>query len=147
MRKLQYILAVAALSVLAACGGENNHDSDNGSSETDVHQQAIELHEASSARAKQFRSELAEAFAAAQQAGGISQELIGLDLRLQDWSKTLVKLPGMECNHAPGEHHHHDHAAEAALAELSWEEILKLQEAINAELDTLFADLEAIKAK
>ena len=145
MKKLQYIFAVAALALFAACGGDHNQEQS--MSESEAQKQAIEIHEAASARAKEFRSDLAAAFKAAQDEGNISQELLGLDTRLQAWSKLLVKLPGMECNHAPGEHHHHDHAAEARLAEMKWVEILKIQESVSAELDSIVADLEALNAE
>ena len=144
MKKLHYIFAVAAFSILASCGGDHSHE--NSTSQSDVQVKAIEIHEASSARAKEFRSNLASMFSETAPTDSIYQQLVGLDLKLQEWSKTLVKLPGMECNHAPGEHHHHDHAAEAALEKLSWEELLKLQEAISAELDALFAELELLSS-
>ena len=67
-----------------------------------------------------------------------------LDARYVVWSKTLVKLPGTACNHEEGEHHHHDHAAEAKLEELSDEELLELQEAIQAELMMIINDFDVL---
>ena len=44
-------------------------------------------------------------------------------------------------------HHHHDHAAEAQLENLSDEELLELQEAIQAELMILINDLDALLSR
>ena len=43
-----------------------------------------------------------------------------------------------------GEHHHHDHAAEAKLEELSDDELLELQEAIQAELMIIINDFDVL---
>jgi hypothetical protein len=56
----------------------------------------------------------------------------------------MVKLPGMACNHEEGEHHVHDHAAEDKLAQLSAEDLLTLQEAIQDELKSLILDLDSL---
>ena len=58
-----------------------------------------------------------------------------------------MKLPGTACNHEEGEHHHHDHAAEAQLENLSDEELLELQEAIQAELMLLINDLDVLLSR
>ena len=48
------------------------------------------------------------------------------------------------CNHATGEEHVHDHAAEAALEKLSDAELLELQKAIREELDKLICDFNTV---
>lgn len=129
------------LMIFASCGDDSSQN------KVDAKQQAIEIHESCSAGAKEFRGRLAGAFSETTPQDTLFTQLVALDLRLQEWSKTLVKLPGMECNHAPGEHHHHDHAAEAALEKLSDEELLELQKAIRAELDALVSDFDALTSK
>lgn len=141
MKNIQYIFALAIFALLASCGDDHSHD------ESNAKQKAIEIHESCSEGAKVFRGKLAGVFSETQPTDTLFTQLVSLDLRLQEWSKTLVKLPGMECNHAAGEHHHHDHAAEAALEELSDEELLELQEAIRAKLDELISDFEVLTSK
>jgi hypothetical protein len=56
----------------------------------------------------------------------------------------MVKLPGTECNHEEGELHIHDHAAEEKLADLSGDDLLKLQNAIQDELRGMISDLDIL---
>ena len=108
---------------------------------------AIALHDDSGRLAKEFHVKLANQFAVTENTDSSFIKLAELDARYVDWSKTLVKLPGTACNHEEGEHHHHDHAAEAQLENLSDEELLELQEAIHLELMILINDLDVLLSR
>ena len=97
--------------------------------------------------AKEFHVKLTNQFAVTEITDSSFIKLADLDARYVVWSKTLVKLPGTACDHEEGEHHHHDHAAEAQLENLSDEELLELQEAIQAELMILINDLDALLSR
>ena len=105
---------------------------------------AIAIHDDSGRLAKEFHVRLANQFAVTENTDSLFNKLAELDARYVVWSKTLVKLPGTACNHEEGEHHHHDHAAEAKLEELSDEELLELQEAIQAELMMIINDFDVL---
>tara|TARA_B100000767_G_scaffold273795_1_gene304971 strand:+ start:4545 stop:4985 length:441 start_codon:yes stop_codon:yes gene_type:complete len=105
---------------------------------------AIAIHDDSGRLAKEFHVRLASQFAVTENTDSLFNKLAELDARYVVWSKTLVKLPGTACNHEEGEHHHHDHAAEAKLEELSDEELLELQEAIQAELMMIINDFDVL---
>ena len=95
-------------------------------------------------KGKEFHKKLANQFANTPQSDSTFMYLVELDARYVIWKKSLVKLPGTECNHAPGEEHVHDHAAESALEKLSDEELLDLQKAIRSELDQIICDFNAL---
>lgn len=70
------------------------------------------------------------------------------DVRFHDWSETVVEVPGAESDHAGHDHgshaghdHDHDHSHHAAISleGMSDDEILAIQEALLAELETLQA--------
>jgi len=77
-----------------------------------------------------------------------------IDVRFHDWSETVVEIPGQVCTHDHGHEghdhghdhgdhagHDHDHDHGATLPDgLSDEEILEIQQALLAALDSLKAD-------
>ena len=142
MKHFQNLFLVSIIILFASC---SESDSSHAHSVTEGFDkaQAIAIHEESSIMAKQFQHNVVEQFSSSP-SDSVFNLLAGIDARLFEWKKTLVKLPGTECNHAPGEEHHHDHAAEAALAELSDEQLHELQLAIRAELDKIICDFNKI---
>jgi hypothetical protein len=146
MKRFQNLFLVSIVLFLASCtGSENPHDHSN--EEGFDKAQAIAIHEESGIVARQFQHNLVEQFSVTPPSDSTFNLLAGIDARFFEWKKTLVKLPGTECNHAPGEEHHHDHAAEAALEELSDEQLHELQLAIRAELDIIICDFNKIVGK
>lgn len=137
------LCAVLFATAFTSCSDDHSHSHE---VSADKHA-AIDIHEQCKVDAAKFRSELAGVFKVTPQDDSTFLHLIALDVRLQEWSKTLVKLPGTACNHAEGEEHVHDHVAEAALAELSDAELHELQKEIRAELETLICDLKKLKGE
>lgn len=138
MRLLNTIfIAILALS-LGSCSSGHSHDVSSEKAE------AISIHDQCKVDSKEFHKKLANQFAHTPQTDSSFILLVDLDRRYVKWKKTLVKLPGTECNHAPGEEHVHDHAAEAALEKLSDAELLELQKAIREELDKLICDFNSV---
>ena len=131
-------ISVLCFVLLSSCSEEHSNEP----SEARVN--AIALHDDSGRLAKEFHVKLANQFAVTEITDSSFMKLAELDARYVIWRKTLVKLPGTACNHEEGEHHHHDHAAEAQLENLSDEELLELQEAIQAELMLLINDLDLL---
>lgn len=129
----------------SSCGdsshSDHNHDT---LSESNAKSLAISVHEESGKLAKEFHMRLATEFQNTPPTDSSFIKLISLDSRYVTWSKTMVKLPGTECNHEEGELHIHDHAAEEKLAELSSDDLLKLQNAIQEELKVLVSDLDIL---
>jgi hypothetical protein len=129
----------------SSCGDsshkEHHHDSQ---SDNNAKEMAISVHEESGLLAKQFHLRLATEFVNTPPTDSSFIKLVSLDSRYVTWSKTMVKLPGTECNHEEGELHIHDHAAEEKLAELSDDDLLKLQNAIQEELKLLISDLDIL---
>ena len=123
---------------LSSCGEEHSNEL------SDARFSAIAMHDDSGRLAKEFHVKLATQFSITEPTDSLFLKLVALDARYVFWSKTLIKIPGTACNHEEGEHHHHDHAAEAKLEELSDEELLELQEAIQAELMELINDLDIL---
>ena len=137
------LCAVLFATAFTSCSENHSHSHEVSADK----QAAIGIHEQCKVDAAKFRSELAGVFKVTAQDDSTFLHLIALDVRLQEWSKTLVKLPGTACNHAEGEEHVHDHVAEAALAELSDAELHELQKEIRAELATLICDLKKLKGE
>jgi hypothetical protein len=134
-------ISILGFLLLGACGEEQ-------SSEPSVARvSAIAIHEDSGRLAKEFHVRLASQFANTENTDTLFNKLVELDARYVVWSKTLVKLPGTACNHEEGEHHHHDHAAEAQLEKLSDEALLELQEAIQAELMMIINDFDVLVSR
>ena len=112
--------------------------------ENNAKSMAISVHEESGRLAKEFHVRLAREFVNTPTTDSSFIKLVSLDSRYVTWSKSMVKLPGTECNHEEGELHIHDHAAEEKLAELSDEDLLKLQNAIQEELKLLISDFDIL---
>ena len=136
-KTLSILVAIIAL-VFSSCSSDHSHDVSSEKSE------AISIHDQCKMDAKEFHKKLANEFANTSQSDSTFMHLVELDARYVIWKKSLVKLPGTECNHAPGEEHVHDHAAESALEKLSDEELLDLQKAIRSELDKIICDLNTL---
>lgn len=136
-KTLLILVAIIAL-VFYSCSSDHSHDVSSEKSE------AISINDQCKMDAKEFHKKLANQFAITPQSDSTFMHLVELDARYVIWKKSLVKLPGTECNHAPGEEHVHDHAAESALEKLSDEELLDLQKAIRSELDQIICDFNNI---
>lgn len=129
----------------SSCGDSSESKNNNDSlGENNAKSMAISVHEESGRLAKEFHVRLATEFAKTPPTDSSFIKLVSLDSRYVTWSKTMVKLPGTECNHEEGELHIHDHAAEEKLAELSDEDLLKLQNAIQEELKLLISDFDIL---
>jgi hypothetical protein len=145
-------LAVILVLSISACG-DGSHDSHDGHSDEDVTEMsddrlaAINIHDDTKRLGKEFHVKLANQFAITELTDSSFIHLADLDAQYVQWSKTLVKIPGTACDHAEGEEHIHDHAAEARLEKLSDAELLELQEAIQDELMNLMNTLDEIIAK
>jgi len=139
------LTAFLVIFSFSSCGdsshSDHNHDT---LSESNAKSLAISVHEESGKLAKEFHMRLATEFQNTPPTDSSFIKLISLDSRYVTWSKTMVKLPGTECNHEEGELHIHDHAAEEKLAELSSDDLLKLQNAIQEELKVLVSDLDIL---
>ena len=96
MRLLNTIfIAILALS-LGSCSSGHSHDVSSEKAE------AISIHDQCKVDSKQFHKKLANQFAHTPQTDSSFIRLVDLDRRYVKWKKTLVKLPGTECNHAQG---------------------------------------------
>jgi len=139
---LTVFLAICSFS---SCGDSSNSENNSDvRSESNAKSMAISVHEESGILAKQFHVRLATEFQNTPITDSSFIKLVSLDSRYVTWSKTMVKLPGTECNHEDGELHIHDHAAEEKLAELSDDDLLKLQNAIQEELKLLISDFDIL---
>ena len=129
----------------SSCGDSSESKTNNDAlGENNAKSMAISVHEESGRLAKEFHVRLAREFVNTPTTDSSFIKLVSLDSRYVTWSKTMVKLPGTECNHEEGELHIHDHAAEEKLAELSDEDLLKLQNAIQEELKLLISDFDIL---
>lgn len=135
--KLSIISAIIVL-IFSACSNDHSHDV------SDEKSEAVAIHEQCKIDSKEFRKNLAHQFAHTSQTDSTFTYLAELDARYVIWKKSLVKLPGMECNHADGEEHVHDHEAEALLEKLSDAELLETQKAIRKELRKMICDLNTL---
>ena len=129
----------------SSCGNSSESKTNNDAlGENNTKSMAISVHEESGRLAKEFHVRLAREFVNTPTTDSSFIKLVSLDSRYVTWSKSMVKLPGTECNHEEGELHIHDHAAEEKLAELSDEDLLKLQNAIQEELKLLISDFDIL---
>ncbi|HIG57889.1 MAG TPA: hypothetical protein EYQ21_00605 [Flavobacteriales bacterium] len=134
-----------AIFSFSSCGDSSKSENNNDAlGESNAKSMAISVHEESGRLAKEFHVRLATEFANTPTTDSSFIKLVSLDSRYVTWSKTMVKLPGTECNHEEGELHIHDHAAEEKLAELSDDDLLKLQNAIQEELKVLISDFDIL---
>jgi hypothetical protein len=139
---LTVFLAICSFS---SCGDSSNSENNSDvRSESNAKSMAISVHEESGRLAKEFHLRLHAEFLNTPTTDSSFIKLASLDSRYVTWSKTMVKLPGTECNHEEGELHIHDHAAEEKLAELSDDDLLKLQNAIQEELKLLISDFDIL---
>ena len=134
-----------AIFSFSSCGDSSKSDNNNDAlGESNAKSMAISVHEESGRLAKESHVRLATEFVNTPTTDSSFIKLVSLDSRYVTWSKTMVKLPGTECNHEEGELHIHDHAAEEKLAELSDDDLLKLQNAIQEELKLLISDFDIL---
>jgi hypothetical protein len=142
-----------AIFSFSSCGDSSKSKNNNDAlGESNAKSMAISVHDESGRLAKEFHVRLATEFGLLADINTPHTDssfikLASLDARYVTWSKTMVKLPGTECNHEEGELHIHDHAAEEKLAELSDDDLLKLQNAIQEELKVLISDFEILIEK
>ena len=76
-----------------------------------------------------------------------------IHVRFHDWSETVVEIPGQACTHDhdhdhdghdhDGHDHSHDHGAQLPDG-LSDEEVLEIQQALLAAIDSLKADFDRV---
>ena len=137
---LTLIISVLCFVFLSSCSEEHS------SEPSEARVNAIAMHDDSGRLAKEFKEKLSTQFeiARTESDSSLFSNLLALDDRYKPWIKSLVKIPGTACNHEDGEHHHHDHAAEALLEEYSDEELLELQEEIHNEIVELIEDLDVL---
>jgi hypothetical protein len=134
----------------SSCGDSSHCDQNHDAlDESNAKSLAISVHEESEKLAKEFHVRLATEFGLladinTPRTDSSFIKLVSLDARYLTWSKTMVKLPGTVCNHEEGELHIHDHAAEEKLAELSGDDLLQLQNAIQEELKVLISDFDSL---
>jgi hypothetical protein len=134
-----------AIFSFSSCGDSSKSENNNDAlGESNAKSMAISVHDESGRLAKEFHVRLATEFVNTPTTDSSFIKLVSLDSRYVTWSKTMVKLPGTECNHEEGELHIHDHAAEEKLAELSDDDLLKLQNAIQEELKVLISDFDIL---
>lgn len=155
------LLAVALL--MTACGGPQ--ESASMKEAKAIHEQLTrisgELHDAILEAMEPLEGQIDSAMVVgdtllAAELAKLEGKLDRIDVRFHDWSETVVEIPGQACTHDHsheghdhghdhGDHagHDHDHSHDhgATLPDgLSDEEILEIQQALLAALDSLKAD-------
>ena len=149
----------AAATLLIACGGPQ--ESASMKEAKAVHEQLTrisdELHDALFDAMAPLEGQIDSAMVAgdtlmAAQLAKLEGKLDRLHVRFHDWSETVVEIPGQACTHDHsheghdhGDHAGHDHSHDhgATLPEgLSDEEVLQIQQALLAALDSLKADFD-----
>ena len=159
------LLAVALL--ITACGGPQ--ESASMKEAKAIHEQLTrisgELHDAILEAMEPLEGQIDSAMVVgdtllAAELAKLEGKLDRIDVRFHDWSETVVEIPGQACNHDHGHeghdhgHDHGDHAGHdhdhshdhgATLPDgLSDEEILEIQQALLAALDSLKADFTRV---
>ena len=77
-------------------------------------------------------------------------QLNTVDLQFHDWAQTVVEVPGHvhdhgdHAGHDHGDHAGHDHGGAAGLEGMGDEEVLKIQQALKAQLDEIEAQLNGL---
>ena len=149
------LFAVATL--LVACGGPQ--ESASMKEAKAVHEQLTrisdELHDAIFDAMAPLEEQIDSAMVAgdtlmAAQLAKLEGQLDRIHVRFHDWSETVTEIPGQACTHDhshdhDGHDHGHDHSHDhgATLPDgLSDEEILEIQQALLAALDSLKADFD-----
>jgi hypothetical protein len=159
----QCILGLCAVALLASCGGPQ--ESASMTEAKAVHEQLTrisgELHDAILDAMEPLEGQIDSAMVAgdtllAAQLAKLEGKLDRIDVRFHDWSETVMEIPGQACTHDhsheghdhgdhAGHDHGHDHSHDhgATLPDgLSDEEILEIQQALLAALDSLRADFD-----
>jgi len=153
----QSILGLCAVALLASCRGPQESASIKEAKA--VHEQMTrisgELHDAIFDAMAPLEEQIDSAMVAgdtlmAAQLAKLEGKLDRIHVRFHDWSATVTEIPGQACNHDhshdhDGHDHGHDHSHDhgATLPDgLSDEEILEIQQALLAALDSLRADFD-----
>ena len=151
----------AAATLLIACGGPQ--ESASMKEAKAVHEQLTrisdELHDAMFDAMAPLEEQIDSAMVAgdtlmAAELAKLEGRLDRIHVRFHDWSETVVEIPGQACthdhSHDHGDHDGHDHGDHdhshdhgATLPEgLSDEEVLEIQQALLAAIDSLKADFD-----
>ena len=87
----------------SSCGNSSESKTNNDAlGENNAKSMAISVHEESGRLAKEFHVRLAKEFVNTPTTDSSFIKLVSLDSRYVTWSKSMVKLPGTECNHEEG---------------------------------------------
>ena len=147
----------AAAALMVACGGPQ--ESASLKEAKAVHEQLTrisdELHDAIFDAMVPLEGQIDSAMVAgdtlmAAQLAKLEGKLDRIHVRFHDWSETVTEIPGQACSHDHshdhdghdhGHNHSHDHGATLPDG-LSDEEILEIQQALLAALDSLKADFD-----
>ena len=160
-------VALLASTMLMACGGPQ--ESASMKEAKDVHEQLTrisgELHDAIFEAMAPLEGQIDSAMMAgdtllAAELAKLEGQLDRIHVRFHDWSETVVEIPGQACTHDhshddeghdhghdhgdhDGHDHSHDHGAQLPDG-LSDEEILEIQQALLAAIDSLKADFDRV---
>jgi hypothetical protein len=168
-------MAIALCCVAVGCG--EPAESESLKEARKLHDQLTrisgELHEAMQASLVRIEEEIEASMSAgdstlAIQLARLESQLGELDVRFHDWESTVVGIPGDACNHdhdhahdheghdhghdhdhahEGDDHEGHDHGNELSLEGMSDEEIREIQAALLAELQSLQAAYDAVRAE
>ena len=164
---LRIAIGLAVAFLITACGGPQ--ESASMKEAKAIHEQLTrisgELHDAILEAMEPLEGQIDSAMVVgdtllAAELAKLEGKLDRIDVRFHDWSETVVEIPGQACNHDHGHeghdhgHDHGDHAGHdhdhshdhgATLPDgLSDEEILEIQQALLAALDSLKADFTRV---
>ena len=154
---LNIVVGFALASLMTACGGPQ--ESASLKEAKAVHDQLTrisdELHDAMFDAMAPLEEQIDSAMVAgdtlmAAQLAKLEGKLDRIHVRFHDWSETVTEIPGQACTHDhshdhEGHDHGHDHSHDhgASLPDgLSDDEILEIQQALLAALDSLKADFD-----
>ena len=145
------------MALVAGCGGGGAAESEAFKQAVAVHEgvvaQSDSLHEVIAGKLGMVRDSLAYAQTVADSAGierwtTLEAQLNTVDLQFHDWAQTVVEVPGHvhdHGDHAGHDHgHDHDHGGAAGLEGMGDEEVLKIQQALKAQLDEIEAQLNGL---
>lgn len=152
---------VGVMALVAGCGGGAPAESEAFKQAVAVHEgvvaQSDSLHEVIAGRLGMVRDSLAYAQTVADSAGierwtTLEAQLNTVDLQFHDWAQTVVEVPGHvhdhgdgdHAGHDHGDHAGHDHGGAAGLEGMGDEEVLKIQQALKAQLDEIEAQLNGL---
>ncbi len=155
------------MALVAGCGGGAPAESDAFKQAVAVHEgvvaQSDSLHEVIAGKLGMVRDSLAYAQTVADSAGierwtTLEAQLNTVDLQFHDWAQTVVEVPGhvhdhgdhAGHDHGDGDHaghdhgHDHGHGGAEGLEGMGDEEVLKIQQALKAQLDEIEAQLNGL---